>query len=399
MSLFFALSILSLTVSAGPGPVPAIPDPSVFAILPWGPNDCSLEAYQSMRDAGFNLAGFVPPDNLDNVQKAGLKAFVQTNETLVDDAMNNLTPDEVNKRVKALFDRVGHHPANFGYVLRDEPPAYMFESLRRWADDYHALNNDATTYINLLPTYASTGMLARPSYREYLDDYVKIVAPRYLSVDHYCLMKGLEFRSGYYENLQAVWEAGQRYHLPIWNIGLSNQHYGYADPTDTTFRFWTYSTLAYGCRGIGYFTYLKLTDWINDAPLDATQHKTATWDRQRAANYALLRLLPTYLKYKSINVYHLGDVPGGCRGVDSAQSGLKVTGADGTNLLVGEFSAEDGSRAVIVFNKNLKANAAYTVSAANGSLSVISPRDGGARPFAGRGELLPAGGAFIVWKP
>ena len=40
-----------------------------------------------------------------------------------------------------------------------------------------------------------------------------------------------------------------------WNCILANAHFNYMEPSDATFNLQMYSTLAYGGRGIQYFTY------------------------------------------------------------------------------------------------------------------------------------------------
>ena len=76
-----------------------------------------------------------------------------------------------------------------------------------------------------------------------------------------------------------------RHALPFWNIVLSNAHFNYAEPTPAGFRFQAYTTLAYGARGISYFTYFAppAGDY-RLAAIDQFGNKTATWDA----------LLPSY---------------------------------------------------------------------------------------------------------
>ena len=56
--------------------------PEQFPILPWGwtPTSpevpASPEVFEGIRECGFNLAGFVNPQDLDQVHRAGLKAIV-----------------------------------------------------------------------------------------------------------------------------------------------------------------------------------------------------------------------------------------------------------------------------------------------------------------------------------
>ena len=74
MSTIALLARLGLAAAVS-APPPA-PDPGDFAIMPWGVTRNDPEVHAGICDCGFNLAGFVPVDAIDNVGKAGLKGMV-----------------------------------------------------------------------------------------------------------------------------------------------------------------------------------------------------------------------------------------------------------------------------------------------------------------------------------
>ena len=110
-------------------------------------------------------------------------------------------------------------------------------------------------YINLFPTYASSKQLGNPTYADHLESFMRTVRPAVLSYDHYSLMKDGTDRKDYFENLSLIREAGLRWGVPPWNIILSIPHFGYRDPTEAEMRWQVYTSLAYGMKGILYFTY------------------------------------------------------------------------------------------------------------------------------------------------
>jgi hypothetical protein len=233
--------------------------PEEFPIFPWGNTPGDVTVLREIKACGFNLAGFVSPDDLDAVTQAGLKAIVAAPGTHVGSAECKLEPQEIEARVNALVKQVGKSQAVFGYYLRDEPGANDFPGLARWTQAYRVAAPKALTYINLFPNYASPEAMNVPTYTEYLDAFVQKVRPEFISYDHYALMDDGSLRDGYFQNLEALRNAGQRHTLPFWNIVLSNSHFNYAEPTEAGFRFQLYTTLAYGGKGISYFTYFAPT--------------------------------------------------------------------------------------------------------------------------------------------
>ena len=372
--------------------------PNEFAVLPWGGTPGDEAAIKEIRECGFNLAGFVAPADLDKVSKAGLQCLVIDGSSHVGDAEAQLDEKEIAKRVEALTARTAKHPAVYGYYLRDEPSAGAYPGLGRWAAAYKKAAPDALPYINLLPNYASTGQLGASTYEEYLESFVQTVKPKFISYDHYALMDDGSLRGGYYQNLEAVRKAALKHDLPFWNIVLSNSHFRYAEPTPAGFRFQLYTTLAYGGRGISYFTYFapKIGNY-RLAPIDQFGHKTPTWDMLRQVNLQLHKLGPTYIKLKSVNVFHHPNVPDGCSGIGTSKYLASVSGDD---LLVGEFEGPGGVPYAVVVNKNLHVSTAFGVQFKEpGQVMRVSAYTGSTDPW--RGEdcwLAPGQGMLLCLK-
>lgn len=371
--------------------------PEEFAILPWSWVPADAEVLAGIRDCGFNLAGFVAPEALDAVQAAGLKAIVSGADTHVGDAEAALPAAEIQRRVQALVNRTGAHPATFGYYLRDEPSAAVYTGLGTWAAAYAQAAPQALSYINLFPNYASPAQLGAATYEEYLQRFVATVKPRFVSYDHYALMDDGSLRDGYFQNLEAVRRVALKENLPFWNIVLANAHFHYAEPSPAGFRFQLYTTLAYGGRGISYFTYI--TPDVGNyrlAPLDPFGHRTPTWDMLRQVNLQLRRLAPTYLRLTSLNVFHHGQVPAGC---SDSSSSLLLTHLEGGNLVVGEFREAEGRDAVLVVNKDLARSTAFNLEfRAPGAVTLVSPYSGTESAWAGEQCWLAPGQGMLLLR-
>jgi hypothetical protein len=189
-----------------------------------------------------------------------------------------------------------------------------------------------------------------------------------------------------------------RHGIRFWNIVLANSHFHYADVTQGGLNLQVYATLAYGGRGISYFTYFApLVGNYRNAAVDQFLHKTPTWDMLRLINLQIHQLAPTYLKLKSVNVFHNQDVPEGCNGVDSSKLLAEIAGG---NFLVGEFEGQDGTPFVLVVNKDIRSSTGFHVKfKTEGTIMMTSPYTGETTPFGGEnGWLAPGSGVLLSVK-
>lgn len=356
---FVAIILLYCAMSCTAAEEKPMIAPEDFAILPWGGTPADPEILKGIKECGFNLAGFVSPDGLDQVRDAGLKCLVMESSIHVGNEEAKLDRAEIDRRVEAIVKRVGDHPAVYGYYLRDEPGADQFPGLAAWADSFEKADPDALAYINLFPNYAAPYQMNTETYEEYLEAYIKTVNPRFISYDHYALMDDGTLRDGYYQNLESMRAAALRHNLPFWNIVLSVAHFHYAEPSEAGFRFQLYTTLAYGARGISYFTYFSGHNGnYRLAPIDQFGQKTPAWTMLRNVNLQLQNLAPTYMKLKSVNVFHHPNVPKNCKGIETSRYLKSVVGDD---LLVGEFEGPNGQPFVMVVNKSLHTSTNFAV--------------------------------------
>lgn len=315
----------------------------------WAPNDPAI--LKKMHEAGLTVAGFVRAADLDACQAAGLNAIVSDPRTSEYDWAN---VDEAKARtnVASLVAQVGRHPALYGYYLRDEPGAGMFPGLAKVASLLRELSPGKWPYINLFPDYATPGQLEAANYAEYLERFVATCRPTIMSYDNYSLMDDGSIRENYWSNLESMHAVCQAHRLEFWNIVLAVAHFNYREPTAADFRFQAYTTLAYGGRGLAYFTYFApAVGNYRMAPVDQFGNAGPNWYFLQNINLQIQKLAPTLLQLTSDDVYHLGSVPSGCKG---PPTNSLVSIVPGGNFLVGEFTHQDGSRYVLIVNKDLE---------------------------------------------
>jgi len=365
-----------------------------FPLMAWNSVSSDAAVYAKMRDCGLTVAGFVPPGDLDLCQAAGLKAIVSDSRSSGYD-WRNVDEEAARRRITSLVAEVGSHPALYGFYLIDEPGAALFPGLGKVAALIHQMAPGKWAYINLFPNYASAAQLGTETYKAHLDRFVDICHPTTLSYDHYALMDDGSLRDGYWQNLEQMRGTGLRNGIPFWNIVLTVAHFNYREPTAADLRFQVYSTLAYGGRGIAYFTYIApAIGNYRMAPIDQFGNPTRTWDDLRNVNLQVGKLAPTLLKLRSDDVYHFGKVPGECHGPGNKSL---VESADG-EFLAGDFTHADDSRYVMVVNKDfaLSRHCNLKFRSAPKRIQHVSPYSGQLTDFSGEQLWLAAGQGVLL---
>jgi hypothetical protein len=363
-------------------------DAADFAIMPWNSAPAEKAALEDLRACGFNMAGFAAPAQVDAVAAVGLKCLVADPSVQLDAA-------DVPARAAALAERFAKHPAVLGYYLTDEPGAAAFPALAKWTAALHTAAPKQLAFVNLFPNYASAGQMGVPTYPQYLEAFISQVKPAVVSYDHYALMDDGALRGGYFQNLGQARAAAEHHGLPFWNVVLGNSHFNYAEPSDATLRFQVYTSLAYGARGIGWFTYVApQVGNYRLAAIDQFGNKTATWDMLRRVNLQIHKLGPTYLRLKSVNVFHHPNVPPECSPLATSRFVADVSGGD---LLIGEFEGPQGPAALVV-NKSLHKSTPFSIRfKAGGPVRMVSPYTGAIGAWGGEnGWLAPGQGMLLL---
>ena len=273
---------------------------------------------------------------LDECKKEGLKAIVSDNRSGGYDWAGTVDAAKARQNVSNLVAEVNTHPAVYGYYLRDEPSAAWFNNLEKVAGPIRELAPGKWPYINLFPDYAENWQLGTTGYVDYLEKFIEICHPQILSYDNYSIMDDGSVRGAYWTNLEAVRAAAVKHKLVFWNIVLSVAHFNYREPSAADLRFEAYTGLAYGARGLAWFTYFAPpVGGYRGAPVDQFGHKTATWQHMQNVNLQVQKLGPTLNHLHSDDVYHFGKAPSGAK---SAPTNSLVSAVGGDNYLVGELT-------------------------------------------------------------
>lgn len=329
-----------------------------FFIGQWcGPMEKTQASFAEAADAGFNVlwvSGRTVQEKqlgLELCQANGVKAFMVDERPQVRRNSKNEIAD-LTKSIDATVKDFSKYPALWGYYVIDEPSAVLYDKIAFASSYFLKKDPRHIPFVNLLPTYGSRDQLGRPDYKTYVDDFMKTVKPKVLSFDNYTLFKDNDsIREDYFENLEIIRSASLKYSVPFHSIILSVPHECYRDPSLNDLRWEVYTALAYGAKGIMYFTYGTPRDPVfKDAIIGLDGKPTAKYAYAKQINSEIKALGPTLMKLRSTAVYHTGNIP---RGADKLPAGNLIDRIEYGDFVIGQFLSNDGCKYALIVNRSL----------------------------------------------
>jgi hypothetical protein len=385
---------------------PAPADPKVFAVMAWGESPSNEQQLRGMRDAGLNISGFCHSNDLERVRAAGLTCFLASPELDRLDWLKLLADDELRRVVANVRQEVAGNSAALGVFLRDEPNAAMMPGLGKVAQMLRESMPALWPYVNLFPYRVNAARLGTSDYDSYVRMLVQNIHQPFLSYDNYSLVGG-EMLDYFYTNLEIVRRLGIETQTPFWNCILANSHFNYMEPSDATFNLQVYASLAYGARGIQYFTYFAPTVGnYRMAAIDQFGNRTATWDMLRRIDNQIHTLVPTLVRLHSTGVFHYPAAPDQAQLLSASKLVESVEMTQrflrppvGGRFLLGEFEDERHRPYFMLVNKDLANSFEFKIRLRRpgGKLFRISPYTGKEEPFEGEMDWI-APGAGILFR-
>lgn len=360
--------------------------PKTFPISFWcGPPDAYItpEQYKRIAEAGFTVV--MPPCEgeasvarnrkiLELARQTGLKAVIQDSRM----PLSLEGKPEREAAIKAIVSEYKRYPALLGYFLTDEPGANQFVGLAEVAQAFKKYDPDHLVYINLFPNYASTDRIAQPSqlnadsYDEYLDRYMKVVAPDVLSWDHYHFLKDSD-REGFFGNLYSAQRAAAATSppTPLWQIVLSVQHGPYRALTENELRYEAMQTLVFGAQGLVYFTYWLPQDdgafhWSHSI-MNRDGTPGPLYAPVKAVNREVQALAKSLYGATIVRTFQTGTVPPDGHGPPDDVP-IKVEG--GANLSVGVFRGAKGFLYILLTNRDYRKPTTVKVTLSAGKRAI-----------------------------
>ena len=352
-----------------------------FLITFWCPPPATDENLAAVAAEGFNLT-WAPAEGLDVVARHGLRAML-TSKLLKPETLDDATK---RSELDALIAKVKNHPALEAYFITDEPGAGAFPSLGKLVAYLRERDPTHLAYINLYPTYANEQQLGvsadaaerakvgQPTdsgaistdagtilrYRQHLNQFIETVHPDLLSYDHYHFLKETDGRDKdgkeYFLNLGMIRQAALGADRPFLNtIQADTIIKTWRLPNAHELRWLVFTTMAYGGRGISYFTYWGPKDY-NGLYQDG---KPAPLIKDVAAlNKEIAKFGPALLELNSVGVYHTAPLPYGGEALPTF-SPVQIMGEG--EFVLGLFGKAAQTNAFMIVNRNYRHEAETTV--------------------------------------
>jgi len=334
-------------------------------------NDCDETTVDDWHGAGITVPQSpryqdTPADKgklkwvLDACAERGMEAILLDPRTRVGGSSwdeKTPLPEDYSAGAANALREFADHAGVRGFFVRDEPPK---GSLKAVCDAHRIIRELAPhtlPYINQYPYHGDIdGRYGFESWPAYLDRFVEESGATQLSYDCYCQMMEGPFENPlYFQNLEYMRDASLRHDIPFWNIVLATPHFRYRAPSKDDMRWQINTSLAYGCKGIFYFTwYTPLTCNYRDAPIDAHGERSERWYMLRDLHRDFrARFEQVYLGLKSTGVYHWPQAPAGSELLDGSGIVKSIRGdqQDG-EFVVGEFIDEKQRPWVMVVNRS-----------------------------------------------
>jgi hypothetical protein len=341
----------------------------------WGGPAITDPAAQQMAEGGFNLVWCGTESGMDVASRHGLRVVFHLWDSPTwdfpiyeDKLFRAETLDDPAQLAKldALIARVKNHPSLYAYFVADEPSAARFPALGRMVAHLRAQDPAHLAYINLNPTYAPSQAIGVKgeriaAYKEYVNQFIKIVKPELLSYDHYHFKvsgDGEWCGDEYFLNLGIIRQAALDAGIPFMNIVQACRfNESMRTPNGDEMRWLNYTSLAYGAQGLCYFMYSSppneksqiIEKEGSGMMLRPDGSTTPQYEAAKALNPQFVAIASQLQPLRSVGVYHVGKMYAGTRALPVnapfrlalAKEGDSPMPASG--MLLGYFGKPDNS--------------------------------------------------------
>lgn len=394
-----AVGIAAWPTTAAAAPRALLLDRDVFPVGFWWPpppEQTTVSRYREIAEAGFN---FVTGGN----KVRGMPASQPLLEAAAAVGLSALPldrrlrpplqgPDQWPDLVRTVLAEYSQYPAFAGFAVFDEPGPELFAELATVRQQLQAQAPQALAFMNLLAIYAPPARTGG-DYRRYVGDFVSTVHPPLLCFDHYMLLADGTTRPDYFANWAIIRKAALEADIPTWVFILAVDHYNYRRPTKAELAWQINVSLAYGCKGIQYFTYWSPDrSGFGQALIASDGTRTPTYYHAQEINQTyLLPVGRELLGLRSESTVHANDAPLP-EGATAFSPDQLVAGVHGNALIIGRFRhpgrRHPDYRWLLVANRAFDASAAASVQLgpAAGDVCEFEPGVHFYRPVdAGRG--------------
>ncbi len=337
-----------------------------FPVMTWyglTADQLDIKHFRDLKNAGFtinfsSLGSYeLNKKALDLAQQVGLKLIISDNRIQPGNPVDSIAAEKLNQMVLDYKN----FPALLGYFITDEPNTAVFENMAAIKKQISLRDSSHIIYANLFPDYANNEQLGAKTYREYVDKYINMFQPKILSFDYYPFLN-TGFRDTYFQNLELIRESALKAGIPFWSFTMSCQIYPpYPKPEESWIRLQLYSDLAYGSKGLQYFTYALPHSGAEDfkiAILDTNGRQTYLYGITKRINSEIHSLEKTIKQLNSIGVYNTEPLP---KGTKPMPENFYIKNITGGPMVAGAFNDKSGSAYLLLVNRNYEKAVDFTL--------------------------------------
>lgn len=377
-----------------------------FPIIGWAqmPKELSKpEVYANIAASGVNVFMTCSDSKEDIVAQLDLAAEHGIQALVVDPRFRATDKPGWEDATRSAAREYADHPATYGFWVRDEPLRGEFEKEGRMLTLLQDEWPEKVAYVNGL----GWGARGADCFTEYVEDYARVIKPKFLSFDAYPISKipeadehpnyeadcgvewpelGAYYRDRYWEAWENYRMVGWKYDLPLWGFVLATPHYHsiwrYGPVTEGTIRLEAFTGLAHGIHALQYFTLptIPRENW-DDGILTTEGAPSVRYECFKNVNKDVAVLGPLVKALKCTRVYHTGPLTSNCCRWETVRndrdsSHVGIARIDGDPIIIGFLKGESGRYAMIV-NRNPGRKGQVKVSLQKGwSAAEISKDDG-----------------------
>jgi hypothetical protein len=252
--------------------------------------------------------GFTVAENtqiLDAAQAAGTTTFV------FDDRMQRALDDPAARAqfLDSIVASYSSHPALGGYYVYDEVPPELIGATAAVVAGLRARDPRHPAYVSVFPDYAPLS-----DYNGYLRAFVQQVDPSMLVYDYYPFLANGSDRAGFFANLSSIRRVALQSSTPFWFFAQLTELPGLRRASESEKRWQAMQALAYGARGLMFFTYWSAVsaDFPEPGVIDPrTGLPTAHYAEVQRVNAEVRAFGQALVSAKSRAVFHNGPLAQG----------------------------------------------------------------------------------------
>jgi len=291
-----------------------------------------------------------------------------------------------------VFDDYKTHESFAGFFTLDEPltPEYTGNNNQYNAVAHYFEKMRGTGYINysnLFPNYAMIPPVPSQGYDYYVQQYINHCHPDYLSYDNYFAQWAFPnvartdttgTNGNWFYNLDSIERMASNNEIPFMSFHLSTGHMSYRVPTRADMQWDVNTSLAFGAKGVLYFTYQMPKEWVDGSTdtsswyskyggfVDENGNKTTVFSNGKEINEQVNRMDHVLMNSQRVDLFSIGNSPLPLpSSVRSGNSSREMSNLSSNNdLLVGTFD-RNGKTSFYIVNNNLTSSASGTATFIN----------------------------------